>query len=136
METRLDIHPGQGIGPVRHGMTPAEVLALLNEPQVYEDWMGGNLNDALLFHGLRLHFSECDSRAPLSNSTLGWIVIHQREDAFLFDRPVGEWTKESILWELRSRGYSPETPPNGDVEVPHKLGMSFDEDDRLVWVEL
>jgi hypothetical protein len=70
IEQRLDIHPGVGIGPIRHGMRPAEVLAVFPEPQVYEDWMGGNLNDALLFRGLRLHFSKCDSRAPLADSTL------------------------------------------------------------------
>ena len=38
----MDILPGQGIGPIRHGMRPAEVLAVFPEPQVYEDWMGGN----------------------------------------------------------------------------------------------
>lgn len=136
MGIRLDIHLGEGIGPVRLSMTPAEVLTVFDEPQVHEDWMGGNLNDALLFHGLRLHFSKCDARAPLPSSTLNWIVIHQREDAFLFDCPVSEWTKESILRELRSRGYAPETPPNGDIEVPYKLSMSFEDDGRLVWVEI
>src|SRR5437867_3593442 len=98
--------------------------------------MDGNLNDALLFHGLRLHFTECDSRAPLAESTLNWVVIHQREDAFLFDRPMTEWTKETILQELRTRGYAAATPPNGDVEVPSQLGISFDENGRLIWVEI
>jgi hypothetical protein len=133
---RLDIHPGEGIGRIRHGMQPAEVLAVFNEPRVYEHWMGGNLNDALLFHGLRLHFSECDSRAPLPGSRLNWVVIHQREDAFLFERPMHEWTKDTLIRELRLRGYDVETPPNGDVEVPRQLGMSFEEDGRLVWVEI
>jgi hypothetical protein len=98
--------------------------------------MGGNLNDALLFRGLRLHFTECDSRAPLPDSTLNWVVIHQREDAFLFDRQMTKWTKDSILDELRARGFAAETPPNGDVEVPWQLSMSFDEEGRLVWVEI
>ena len=89
---------------IRHGMRPAEAVAVFEEPQVYEHWMGGNLNDALLFHGLRLHFTECDSRAPLPDSTLNWVVIHQREDAFLFDRPMTEWTKKTILEELQARG--------------------------------
>jgi hypothetical protein len=133
---RLDIHPGEGIGPIRLGMRPAEVLAVFDEPQVFEPWMGGNLNDTLLFHGLRLHFSECDACAPLPDSTLNWVVIHQREGTYLFGRPVSEWTKDDILRELRSRGYSPEVPPNGDVEVPRQLGMSFDDGGRLVWVEV
>ena len=67
----LDVIPGQGIGPVRLGMRPAEVLAVFFEPQVYEDWMGGNLNDALRFHGLRFHFTDCDARAPLPHPSYG-----------------------------------------------------------------
>jgi hypothetical protein len=132
----LHIHPGEGIGPVRLGMRPAEVLEVFPEPQVYEDWMGGNLNDALLFHGLRLHFSDCDARAALPNSTLNWIVVHQRKDAFLFGQPLVEWTKEAVAAELQARGYDVQTPPNGDVEVPRQIGMSFDAGGRLIWVEL
>jgi hypothetical protein len=133
---RLDIHPGEGIGPIRLGMRPAEARAVLQEPTVCEDWMGGNLNDALLFHGLRLHFSDCDSSAPLPDSTLDWIVIHQREDAYLFDRPVSEWTKDAVMRELRARGYDVQTPLNGDVEVARKINMSFDDEGRLIWVEM
>jgi hypothetical protein len=117
-------------------MRPAEVLAAFPEPQLFEEWMGGNLNDALLFHGLRLHFSDCDSRAPLPDSTLNWIVIHQRPDAYLFGRPVSEWTKEAVVRELREREYDVQLPPNGDVDVPRQIGMSFDEDGRLIWVEV
>ena len=94
--------------------------------------MGGNLNDALLFRGLRLHFTECNSRAPLPDSTLNWVVIHQRPDVFLFYRPMTEWTKDTILEELLARGYAAETPPNGDLEVSRQLTMSFDEDGWLI----
>ncbi|WP_146505189.1 hypothetical protein [Rubinisphaera italica] len=111
-------------------------MAAFSEPQVYEDWMGGNLNDALLFHGLRFHFSDCDTRAPLPTSTLDWVVIHQREDACLFDRPITEWNKEAVVQELLTRGYHVLTEPNGDVEVPQNIGLSFDENGRLNWVEL
>jgi len=136
IKNRLNIFPGEGIGPIRLGMRPAEVLAVFPEPQVYEDWMGGNLNDALLFRGLRLHFSECDSRAPLRDSTLNWIVIHQRADAYLFGRKVSKWTKKRMLYALRVRGYDAQTPPNGDVDVYRKLGLSFNDDGRLIWVEV
>jgi protein-S-isoprenylcysteine O-methyltransferase Ste14 len=133
---RLDIHPGEGIGHIRLGMRPAQVLAMLPEPQVYEDWMGGNLNDALLFHGLCLQFDRCDSRAPLPDSTLSSVIVHQREDAYLFDRLMGEWTKEGVLKELRARGYNPQASPNGYVDVPRKLSLSFDEEGRLVLVNI
>ncbi len=78
---KLDIHPGEGIGLVRFGMRPAEVLALFSEPQVYEDWMGGNLNDALLFHGLLLHFNECNRSGPLPSSTLSWVEVYPLTNA-------------------------------------------------------
>jgi hypothetical protein len=41
-----------------------------------------------------------------------------------------------VVLELRARGYDIHTPPNGDVEVPHQISMSFDEDGRLIWVEV
>jgi hypothetical protein len=86
-------------------MRPAEVRAAFPERPVYEHWMGGNLNDALLYHGLRFHFSPCDVRGPVPNATLNWIVIHQRKDAYLFGRPVSAWTKEAVVQELWARGY-------------------------------
>ena len=108
-------------------MLPAEVLAVFSEPQVYEDWMGGNLDDALLFQGLRLRFDF---------TTLNSIAIHHRADAYLFDRPIGDWTKEAVLRELEARGYDAHADPNGDVDVPGRLGFSFEADGRLVWVEV
>jgi hypothetical protein len=132
----LEIIPGIGVGPIRHGMSPADVLAAFNEPRRYEDWMGGNLNDALLFHGLRLHFDKCDSYGPLADSRLDWIVIHGREDALLFGEPVERWTKGNVLRKLLDEGLVAETPSNGDIDVHGKLGLSFADDNRLVWVEV
>lgn len=98
--------------------------------------MGGNLNDAMLFHELRLHFSACDSRAPLPNSVLNWIVIHQRADARLFGRPLHVWTKEGVARALGERSYDVQLSANGDVEVYGKLCLSFDNEGRLIWVEV
>ena len=52
----FDIQPGLGVGPVRFGQTPAEVEAAMAEPQLYEEWMGGNHNDSLFYQGLILGF--------------------------------------------------------------------------------
>jgi len=38
-------------------MRPNEIVSVFTEPQMYEEWMGGNLNDSLLFQGLILGFS-------------------------------------------------------------------------------
>jgi hypothetical protein len=40
------------------------------------------------------------------------------------------------LHPLKNHAFSRRTPPNGDVEVPQQIGMSFDEDGRLIWVEV
>ena len=117
-------------------MRPVEVLAVFAEAQVCEEWMGGNLNDALIFHGLRFHFPDCNTYGPLPTSQLCRVVIHQREDAYLFGRPVEEWTKGTIVGELLARGYEVQFPPCGDVEVPKQLVLSFEDDGRLVWVEV
>lgn len=63
----LDILPWTGLGPLRFGMKPNEVRRAFDEDQVYEDWMGGNLNDSLLYRGLILGFDKEDSRGPLKD---------------------------------------------------------------------
>jgi hypothetical protein len=118
-------------------MHPDEVAVEFDEPRVHENWMGGNLNDAMLFHGLRFHFDRCNGAGPLPDALLNWIVVHQREDAYLFDRPMTDWTKETLIERLVAERLSPSTPPNGDVEVPGLwLGASFDSDGRLNWLEV
>ena len=79
MVRRLDIHPGKGIGAVRHGMRPAEVLAVFDEPQVYEYWMGGNLNDARLFMvcGCTSGVRRACPPYPTARS-IGWSSITER----------------------------------------------------------
>jgi hypothetical protein len=62
---RLEIIPGIGIGPVQRGMSPPQVLEALPEKHQYEEWMGGNLNDSLLFHGLIFSFDKCNPAGPL-----------------------------------------------------------------------
>jgi len=46
----MEIIPDIGLGSMRFGMSPDEVVALMGEAQTYEDWMGGNLNDSLVYH--------------------------------------------------------------------------------------
>ena len=140
MSSRLDIYPCVGIGPIRFGMRPAQVYAVFNEPNLWEEWMGGNHNGNLLYHGLVLFFdNSTSSDLPPPHSKLFQIDIHDREDAYLFDRPMKEWTRDSVLQELLARGYAAETPDYGevynDVEVDRLLCLAFEDDGRLSWVE-
>ncbi|SFH62190.1 hypothetical protein [Planctomicrobium piriforme] len=131
---RLDIHLGVGIGPIRFGMKPAEVLQAFQEPQLYEDWMGANLNDSLLYQGLILGFSECDGAGPLADSILTDITIHQRENAHLFGQPMGEWTEKALIQELQEREYQVKEQWHGVIDLWKQFGMSFDGDERLIGI--
>ena len=117
-------------------MRPNELLSVFPEPQVYEDWMGGNLNDSLLFQGLMFVFSACDASAPLPDSRLISVIIFQRPDACLFGRFMTDWNKTRVVEALQAQGFTPETLANGDIIVPFQLSLSFDEEERLIWLQI
>lgn len=132
----MEVIPNIGIGPVRFGMSPAEVLATLPEGQRYEDWMGGNRNDSLLFHGLIFGFDRCDAVGPLADSRLVEFTIHGREDVRLWGRRIGDWSRDAVAEYLGHDLVPYEIHENGDLSVrTHSLALSFAEDGRLVWVE-
>lgn len=133
--SQLEIKPGVGIGPVQLGMRLKRVVAVFKEEQVHEAWMGGNLNDAITFHGIRFHFSKFNASGPMRCARLEIIVVNQREDAVLFGRIMTEWSKEEIYQRLREENWDPEKLDNGDVcTVKPYLEMSFVED-KLIWLE-
>ena len=132
----LTVLIGQGLGLIRLGMCPNEVMERFPEEQGYEEWMGGNLNDSLLFHGLIFQFDRCNSKSPLPKSKLNRIVIHQRVDVVLFERPMTAWTRGELEKELSLRGYNSEEGAGGDLIVPEGMECSFDEEDRFVWAEI
>lgn len=133
---RLEIVPGIGIGPVQRGMSPAAVLAVFPEDQRYEDWMGGNRNDSLLFHGLIFTFDKCNSSGPLQDARLEQIIVHRREDSTLYGRPVGSWDKHSILRRLRQEGHTVTEMPNGCLGIIGKLELDFAASGELDWIEI
>ncbi len=132
MEVRL----GDGFGPVRFGMSELEADAALNEPEQYEDWMGGNLDHHLLYSGLVLEFKPLASVGPDRDPDLVEIKIHGRDGARLFDKPVDQWTEDDLLTELVGRGYRAERMSNGDVIVPWLAEFSFDREGRLTCLGL
>jgi hypothetical protein len=136
MQEYLHIRPGQGLGSIRLGMRPDEIIRVFDEPQMYEEWMGGNLNHSLLFQGLILGFSAWNSSAPLPESKLVSVTIFQRRGACLFERFISDWNKTSLMEELKARRFELQTPSNGDIIVPNQLSLSFDEQERLIWVEI
>lgn len=118
------ITPGEGLGEIRLGMTPAEVSRRMNEDELYEEWMGGNLNDCLCFHGLLFCFRECDSRSPLPHSPLYEITIGEREGVEICGRPLSDWTAEDLASALKSSGYEVFRWTWG-IDIPGKLHVRF-----------
>ena len=84
-------------------MSLEEVKSLMNENEVYEDWMGGNLNFALSYPGLILSFSDCDPSGPLPNSTFNGFRLYKRKDLEFFGQPFESWTITTFEKELNNK---------------------------------
>jgi hypothetical protein len=97
MKNLFEIKPLEGLGDIKFGMSPKEVDEKMNEGQVWENWMGGNRNDSLMYRGIIFMFDDCNSSAPLENSKLTDIDIYNREDIFLFGKLLNEWTQTDFL---------------------------------------
>lgn len=111
----MDVIPKLGIGSVTFGMHPAEVFQNFPEQQTYEAWMGGNLNDSLLFHGVIFGFDACNANGPLSNSRLSDITLFEREDARLFGQSIGNWSRDSLIEYFKSNHFQYEIQIGGSL---------------------
>jgi hypothetical protein len=133
----MEVLPNVGIGALRFGMNPTEVRALLQEKESYEDWMGGNLNDSLLYRGLIIGFDECDSNGPLTQSRFRELRLNRRDDAVIWGRNLFDWTKAAITDHLEHSGLPYRLSACGDVSVPDSsLLLAFDESGRLEYIEM
>jgi len=132
----FEILPTEGVGQVRFGQKPGEVQAIMSEPQVYENWMGGDLNDSLLYQGLILGFDRCDSRGPLRDSRFVEARMTARVGASLFGKQVVEWTRDELVALLRSRGHALSEVKNEVSVEAVGLSVSFDEAGRVDYIEL
>jgi hypothetical protein len=126
------LEPKKGIGVVRFGMAPGQVRQLLGKGETWEEWMGGNRNDSILYPGLIFMFDKCNANGPLPDGRLEAIDAHRHAKVTLFGTALAEWRRETLVEELEARGYEPENGPAGDISV-HKLCMEagFDGDGRL-----
>lgn len=133
----MELIPNVGLGPLRFGMRPAEVDALFPEEQAYEDWMGGNLNDSMLYRGIIIGFDYCDSDGPLSQSQFREVRVNRREDAVIWGKNISDWRKAEVTDHLERVGTRYRLSTCGDVSVPDlSLLLSFDDSDRLEYVEM
>ena len=64
-----------GVGEVRFGMRPSQVKELLGETMTWEEWMSGNINDALYYPGIILFFDDHQSEGPTADSRLEQVAV-------------------------------------------------------------
>ena len=133
----MKIIPNVGLDPLLFGMSPKQVRSLLDEPETYEDWMGGNLNDSLLFKGLILGFDRCNAYGPLARSKFWEATIHGRDDVVIMGKSMLDWSKSAVIDRLGQESVTYSLDSSGDVIVPAwSLGFSFDDSDQLIYLEM
>jgi hypothetical protein len=120
----MEIELGKGIGPIRFGMTPAEVRAAFPEREAYEDWMGGNLNDALPYPGMIVGFDGCDARGPLADARVCELIVQGRRDLTLDGVPLHAWTRDRLRARFALLDVPVEDDALGNLFVARR-GVSF-----------
>lgn len=100
----MEIIPNKGIGTVEFGMTPREVMSIMGEELVYEDWMGGNLNGSLYYPGIVFWFDQWDGYGSLEIGSLIEIWIHDSFHATYKELPLFPLKQDAVEELLQSEG--------------------------------
>ena len=129
----MEILPKIGLGPLRFGMTPSEVKALLGSHRTYEPWMGGNLNDSLLYPGLIIGFDKCDASGPLPNSKIVEFRLHGRTDVTFLNEPLFGRPLKELLQTLAQRNIRKD--PDSDTIPDLRMELVSDDQGNIDWVE-
>lgn len=128
----MELIPKVGLGLVRFGMRPSEVKSIFGLGTDYEPWMGGNLNDSLLYPGIIAGFDKCDSRGPLEDSRLVELRINQNADIQFFNKSVFELAENELRGLLEKKNIRVEER-DGYLFLP-ELNVEFEpnESGRIV----
>jgi len=122
----LSLNIGQGIGEVKFNMTPLEVQSKFGSKFYGEDWMGGNLNDSLLYRNLILTFDDHESIGPLKDSKLVFIKTNASSQILLQGKALSEISRDELL-SSSLLGYFGKVDRNLHVEF-EELGIRFNFD--------
>ena len=133
----MEVIPNNGLGPLRFGMSPEQVRSLLEEPETYEEWMGGNLNNSLLYKGLIIGFDACDAYGPLAHSKFCEASIHYRDDVVIMGKRLLDWSRSAVIDRLEEESLSYTLSPDTDIRVAElSLAFSFGDEDQLIFLEM
>ena len=131
----MEIFPNIGLGPLRFGMNPSQVQAVLGSHQTYEPWMGGNRNDSLLYPGLIIGFDDCDERAPLEDSKLVEFFIKEKSDVTFLKKPIFGMPRKEFV-KILARHNIRNEENHGCYLLPDlHMEVDFDGHGKITWVE-
>jgi hypothetical protein len=134
----MELIPKLGIGPIRFKMSPAQIESILGSHRTFEDWMGGNLNDALLYPGLVICFSQNDAFGPLPDSQVREIWIHPNNPTTLAGQDVFSLYVKDIESYLKGNGVQYDKHEDKDYLWIPEFGweLSFDDDQRIEFIKI
>ena len=135
----FEIIPGKSVGPFVLGQHINEIRERITEPVVFEEWMGGNLNDSILLQGLVLNFDKYDANGPVENSKFVSYRLYKRINTSIFGKLCQHWTLEEMQLYLKKQSIEyvveKEVPPDVDLLLSQtKQSLSF-ENGILVYAE-
>ncbi|HET8921391.1 MAG TPA: hypothetical protein VFN26_00195 [Candidatus Acidoferrum sp.] len=131
----MEILPNFGLGPLRFGMNPSQVQALLGSQRTYEQWMGGNLNDSLLYPGLIIGFDKCDGCGPLKDSRLVEFRIREKADVTFLNKPIFGMQENELVETLARHGIRSEKNLSSYQLPDRGMELDLDEQGRVIWIE-
>src|SRR5262249_20852674 len=131
----MEVIPNIWLGQLRFGMSPSEVQVVLGSHQTYEPWMGGNLNDALLYPGLTIGFDKCDSRGPLEDSKLVEFQIKEKADVTFLKKPFFGMLENELVQTLAQHRIRIEKNLSSYLLPDLHMELDLDERGRVTRVE-
>ena len=124
----MEIHPNKGIGNIEFGMSPGAVKEIMGSDLVYDEWMGGNLNDALFYSDLVVGFNDCDEDEPLPDSEVVEFRANGSKRINFNGIALADLTR-SCLAAMVVQGVEAKIDKNQDV-IFQELGISFGFDEN------
>lgn len=123
-----EISPSNGFGPIKFGFTPSEVKSVWGSELVYEDWMGGNLENFLFFRGLLIGFRGKVEDHPSENSYVCMFQVKTIHPLQLWGKEITSATMQDIQSLLNANNLSFKVLPNGIVQcIEQELQFHFNQ---------
>lgn len=98
-----EISVTHGFGPIKFGATPSEVKLAWGAETLYEEWMGGNLENFLFFKGLLVGFRGEISDQPTENSFVCMFQVKTVHPLSLWGQQITGLSKAEIEALLMSK---------------------------------